>query len=1059
MAAVSAAWRCQSCGAVNPEGTRFCGQCGDLATRLAQAAPTPDINAALRKFVDQQVADRLAAGGGRLTEERRLVTALFADISGFTPLADRLDPEQLLDVIDPIISRLSSVVGRYEGYVDKFAGDALLAFFGAPVSHEDDAVRALLVALDMHREMRAMLKELQPDVRDLTLHVGVNTGHVVARVLGSDARLDYSVLGDAVILAQRLESVAPGGATYVGEATYRLTAHRFEFHSVGDLTLKGKAQPVPAWQLSGEATHPARLPAGSWRIGELVGREAEVRSAAKVLDMLRRGTGGVLAVAGEPGVGKSRLMEAIHQDSASRGVRWLECRCLSYGAGLPYWPYADLLRRLFDIHREMSTEEALERLRVALNAHGLAPETPFIARLIGLPGGDAHGLEPEALQRRINTAVASLFKALAQEVPTVLCLEDIHWIDSASAALTAEIARVACVHAPFLFLPTGRPEARHRMEEIVRSIADCAPLWLDLEPLDAVKVTELVASKFQTTVAPELIAVLMERTGGNPFFVEEIMRSLLQTGALIERAGRLTLPPSSSETVPETVEGVIAARIDRLPHSERAALQTGAVIGRRIRRRLLQAVAEVPDVDTAVERLIDDGFLDREPEVDSVLFHHALTQEVAYGQLLRKRRRQLHQRIGEATEDLYGAGDDVIDLLARHFYLGEGGLKALEYQERAADRAKRLFANEEAILHLRHAEELARRDGQVRGDLTSILLSRAELEERVGSYAEAYRLYEEAQQLRNDVAARRGMAATLRSQGKYTEGLAVVEEGLKSIDSNDARPLYVEKAWMLELAARYPESILAAEEGLALAKGIRDSTAGELLIQLTRSERLTGRVDDALEHGREAKRILEEQGDLPSLVSALRLLGDVQVAANRLDDAAETLAQGLQLAERVGKAAEIGGCLINMGLVALSQDRLNDAIDVTQRALEEFERIGNASGRAIAHGNLADAFMRNGQADDAERHAQLALEIAQSIGHSLTIADVFCTTARIRMHRGDFDGAARQAEQAADLFLSMGIRSAAADAFALAMDASERSGDHDRSHRLSDRAGDSRVHS
>src|SRR3954451_23727267 len=279
-------WACASCGGDNPEGTRFCGHCG--APAEASTAPerpaADDVTEALRSFVAGPVADRLVESGGQLPEERRLITALFADVSGFTSLADRLDPEELLEVIDPVISGLSSIVGRYEGYVEKFAGDALLALFGAPVTHEDDAERALHVALEMHTELARLCADLPHDA-ELTLHVGVNSGHGIARILGSEARMDYAVLGDSVILAQRLESAAPPGETYVSEMTMRLAEARFEFESVGELTLKGKSEPVPAWRLARQR----QMARSATRAGvstALVGRGQELAALTEALDLL-----------------------------------------------------------------------------------------------------------------------------------------------------------------------------------------------------------------------------------------------------------------------------------------------------------------------------------------------------------------------------------------------------------------------------------------------------------------------------------------------------------------------------------------------------------------------------------------------------------------------------------------------------------------------------------------------------------------------------------------------------------------------------------------------------
>jgi class 3 adenylate cyclase/tetratricopeptide (TPR) repeat protein len=990
--------------------------------------------------VHRQVADRLTESGGRLVEERRLVTALFADISGFTSLADRLDPEQLVEVIDPIISRLSSVVGRYEGYVDKFAGDALLAFFGAPVSHEDDAVRAILVALDMHREMRAMLSHLRPDVRDLTLHVGINTGHVIARVLGSDVRLDYSVLGDAVILAQRLESVAPGGATYLGEATYRLARDRFVFEPVGELTLKGKAHPVPAWRLIGEASHPVDRAASSSRTLGFVGRSSELESLTQRLQSLHRGDGGAVVVTGEPGIGKSRLTEAMRQAALGRGVRWLDARCLSYGAALAYWPYADLMRRFFGIRREASPEDGREQLAAGLGSRSLGPIAPLIAQLMGLSSSGGEGLEPEALQRRIHGAVVELLVALANDVPTVLCLEDAHWIDSASAALTAEIARTSTSRSRFLLMVNTRPQGYPAVEEMIRSIPDHARLRIDLTPMDQASIGALVEAMLDAPPDQQLVSVLADRAAGNPFFAEEVVRSLLQTGSLVKRAGRFGLEPTwSSDTVPETVEGVIAARIDSLPPTQSTVLQVAAIIGRRVRRGLLKAVAlDVADVDLAVERLIDGGFLDREPEVDSVVFHHALTLEVAYGRPLRRRRRELHQRIGEAAEALYGAGDDVIDLLARHFYLGEGGAKALQYLGSAAQRAKRLFANPEAILHLRHAEEVVRDRPEFGDQLPAIMLDQAELLERVGNFAEAFRVYNEVRQQTGDVNGWGGMASTLRKQGKYAEALTLLELAAAAVKGSDLRLVWLERSWCLNVAGRVAEAASAARTGLQSAPESRDKIAGYLLLQLVRANSIEGRLDEAIEQSSQARRLFEENADLVGLAMVMRAVGGAYNSAGRLDEAAEALRHGLGLAERIGNAEEIGGCLINLGFAELLRGNLDEAIAIDLRAIEEFERIGHGSGRATAYANLAEMLARKGEYREAERRCDQALGLAQAIGHEWTIADVASTRALIALGREDFREAASQAQLAAGLFRRMGAAPQAASAQEMAASAREK---------------------
>src|SRR5919201_1637517 len=731
-------WTCSACGGENPEGMRFCGHCGSPAAIGSPAAtgpePKPDehqVAEALRSFVAGPVAEKLVEAGGALPQERRLITALFADVSGFTSLADRLDPEELLEVIDPVISGLSIIVGRYEGYVEKFAGDALLALFGAPVTHEDDAERALRVALEMHAELARLCADLPHDA-ELTLHVGVNSGHGIARILGSEARMDYAVLGDSVILAQRLESAAPPGETYVSEMTTRLAESNFEFEPVGELTLKGKSEPVPAWRLIGPRQRTAARKGVS---KELIGRERELAVLGETLDHLRFGTGAVVALTGEPGVGKSRLTAAARlQAEEEQGFRWLEGRCVSYGAGLAYWPYLELLRSFAGLRIDDPPESAAERLAESLRELGADDELPFFARLLGLPS-EAASVEPEAFRRELHRAFAAWAQAAAGRRPLVIAIEDVHWADASTIALTAELASF-CRNAPLLVYLIARPDGEPVIVQITAE-----PAVIRLGPLDEPGVSALVDSVLGSSAPPELASFVLERTAGNPFFIEEVLRTLRETDALTRDDGRWTMQPgSAARTLPETVEEVLSARIDLLPRPAASVLQTASVIGRRVPLRLLEGVAtDVAELEAAIDHLVAGTFLDRvRADGEPVFaFHHALVQDTAYARILRRRRRELHRKVAEVAEGLYGAGDNSIDLLARHLYLGEAGPKALEYLVRAGERAKRLFANDEANLHLQRAAEIAEANASVSDQLPEIQLSTADLQELVGAYEEA----------------------------------------------------------------------------------------------------------------------------------------------------------------------------------------------------------------------------------------------------------------------------------------------------------------------------------
>jgi adenylate cyclase len=1021
-----AGWVCSACGGENPERTRFCGHCGAPADTAA--TPTePDVADALRSFVAGPVAERLVESGGSLPEERRLVTALFADVSGFTSLADRLDPEQLLEVIDPVIAALSSVVGRHGGYVEKFAGDALMALFGAPVSHEDDAVRAVRVALAMHAELERIVADL-PHEAELTLHVGINSGHGIARILGSEARMDYAVLGDAVILAQRLESAAPPGETYVSESTVRLTEDAFEFEPVGELTLKGKAKPVPAWRVVRARER------GDGRAGAaLVGRQHELAVVRAAVGALAGGNGGVLAITGEPGIGKSRLTAAAQEQARAGGARLLQARCLSYGASLPYWPYVDIIRGFAGLSSEDDPTTTRARLADAVGA-----PAPFFARLLGLPvdDGAVARLEPEAFRRGLHDAVRAWLASLS---PLLISLEDVHWMDPSSFELTEELIRLRS-GAPILFIVVARPEAREQLAGLDGRSIELGPLTRD-------GVGQLAAATLGGAAPDELIDFIERRTSGNPLFVEELVRTLRDRNALELTSGGWAMRTGwDVRDLPPSIEGLLAARIDLLSRDSAALLQTASVIGRRVPVPLLERVAGNGSLTTAVDELVRSGFLER-GEGETLLFHHALVQDAAYERLLQRRRRELHLRVAESAEQLYGSGEHVIDLLARHLYLG-GGEQARDYLVRAGTRAKRLFANEEAILHLERARELD-------ADAPDVNVALGELYELVGRYDDALQRYVDVKRgTPDDVRAWAGLAATFRKQGRYDDSLAAVNEALATpaLKGADLVPLWIENSWTLAVSGHYEQAIDVLLAGLASVEPREDALVGRLLLELAVSEMFTGRLADALEHGLRAERMLAAHDDTVGLAKAMRVLGAVYEKQDRLNDAASVLRRGVELAYRVGSVEEAGGCLINLGMVELKRQRIAEAINCDHEAIELFERVGHGSGRAIGYANLAEKLTAKGDLPQALETAEHALELAGAIGLAYTVADVTKTIASIKLEEGDLEAAGSRAEEAAALFAEVGAPAAAGDALSVAAQAWERAGEKERATEVSVRA-------
>jgi adenylate cyclase len=964
--ALEQVWSCRGCGGVNALAMAFCGRCGSRRGELRQ-------------------------------DDLRLVTSLFADISGFTTLADTVDVEELHAIINPLIAGLAQIAERYDGFVAKYAGDALLCLFGAPVSHEDDAQRALLAALEMHAALPSLLESLGPLASGLTIHVGVNTGRVVAGSVGSVAQADYSVLGDSVILAQRLESVCPSGQTYVGASTHELCKDEFDFEDVGELQLKGKLTVVQGFRLVG------RRRAGSNTARPLVGRDEEL---AELLRELERN--GAAVVSGEPGVGKSRLLAELRMRATGMGFRWLPMRCLSYGASLPYWPFVDLLRQGLGLRIEDSPQAVHERLTGALPDHLLAGA----ARLLGL---ESEPLEPAAARRQVHDALAGMVAILSGGRPVTLAVEDVHWLDSASADALGELARTPGA-VPLSLLLTTRDEGR----QAACALAGQATSWCEvaLAPLGPESVPLVAAGALGAPIAADLAALLLERTYGNPLFVEQLAVSLQEEGELVPTSNGLALRPGYDvDAVPTTVERVFSARVDSLPLAAAAVLSVAAAIGRVSRISLLDAVAAAQG--TALEpldELVAAGLLDRIVEQDepAVAFHHALLQDVVYGRLLKRQRRGLHRSVADAGLALYGDGDETIDLLARHLYLAGAGEEAVGALLRAGRRAARLYANDAAVEHLESAVRILGEDDARLPDVQAEL---AELHDVRGDYEAAEPLFHLLRTTRGAASDWLGEATVLRKTGRYPEAIELLATALER-DPREV-PLRVELARTTLQSGEPLQALNVVRDGLRLLEESDDKGRASLLVALATIEVDLGYPEFGASHGRRAVRLLRALGMTRELVTTLRLMGAALPTIDRCDEAVSCLTEAIQLAERIGHVEEAAGSLLNLALVHKAQQQTALAIEVVRQAAGTFERLGHPSGQASAYSNLADFLLGAGEPDEALAWAERSRAVSQRIGNALVEAVAVLTMAEIHIALEQRARAHELAEESREMFIGL----------------------------------------
>ena len=700
-----------------------------------------------------------------MREERKAVTALDADVVGSTALGERLDAEEMRLVVGEAIARMVAAVEALGGTVKDLAGDGILALFGAPVAHEDDAERAVRAGLRIAEEMASYGTEVAAGwgVDGFAVRIGVNTGSVVLGPVGGGSRVEYGATGDPINTAARLQKAAAPGTVLVGESTYHLVETLFDWDGPEQFELKGKQDEVVAYRATGVRAVPGRARGVLGLETPFVGRDEQLRAAREAADAVLGGTGGILFITGEAGIGKSRLSAEVRglveaAESPRGAPLWLEGRCVSYGESLPYWPYRDVLREWLGV----SLEEPELRLRISLRreverlfGQRVLEIYPYLGAMLGLTleaeaASRLTELSPEAVQYRTFEVVGELITRLADERPVVLAIDDLHWADATSLQLTEQLLGITDV-AAVLIVIKHRTEPDHPSWRVKTIAAEQYPhrsRELALGALSGDAHRELLVSLFgEGTIPPHLEQQILEGAEGNPFYLEELVGTLAETGVLVREGEGWRFDHEAKIVIPPTVEKVILARIDRLSARDRDVLTAASVLGRRFGLPLLEGVTgadgSLQESLNALQRvdLIREARRWPEPEYR---FKHALIQEAAYRTLLAADREELHRKAMRWLEERYAENrDEVLGLLAHHALAGSAEDEAVLYLTRAGDRARLEWALDAAIGHYRALLPLLERRGADR-EIALVLLKLAIALHTSLRFAEANETYQRA---------------------------------------------------------------------------------------------------------------------------------------------------------------------------------------------------------------------------------------------------------------------------------------------------------------------------
>ncbi|MGO9057030.1 MAG: adenylate/guanylate cyclase domain-containing protein [Candidatus Binataceae bacterium] len=997
---------CPACKASVSRGARFCKKCGTAIGPTKAPASTT---------VSSTKSQIIVAADGPASEaiegERKTVTALFADIKGSTELMEELDPEAARAIIDPALKLMIDAAHRYDGYVVQSTGDGIFALFGAPVAHEDHPRRALYAALRLQEELKRYSARLREDGNlPIEGRVGVNTGEVVVRsITTGEGQTEYTPIGHTTNLASRMQALAPTGSIAISEQTRKFVEGYFQLKALGPTKVKGVSEPVNVFEVTGLGPLRTRLQRSVGRgLTRFVGRQAELEQMKHALGLAREGHGQVVAAMGEPGVGKSRLFLEF-KAVAQSGCLVLEAYSVSHGKASAYLPVIELLKSYFEIMPEDDERKRREKVagKVVILDRTLEDTLPYLYALLGINESDdpLAALDPQTRRRRTLEATKRILVRESLSQPLIVEFEDLHWIDSETQALLNLLAD-GIATARIVLLVNYRPEYHHQWG------SKTYYTQLRLDPLGKEGAQELLTALMGNDESTwPLKRLIIERTEGNPFFMEEIFQSLVEQGVLARNGAVKLVKPLNEIRVPPTVQAILASRIDRLPAAEKELLQTLAVLGREFSSGLIKRVAGKSDDE--LERMLSAlqlaEFIYEQPAMGDVeyTFKHALTLEVAYNSVLVERRRLLHERAAQAIEALFSdRQEDHLSELARHYDRSGNVRKAVEYLGRAGRLAAQQTAHSEAVGYLKRALELLKNlpDSAERGrqefDLQMALSSSLYILNPVDPEREPVLI--RARELSEQLGEEEQMEALLElARFRYVRreyGVArdLAQRVLALAEPAQATAMVVGAHCLLGVILSYLGQLEAAREHLELAVALlgpgpfrnfgEAQYAAFATGNLTATLLLLGYPAAALRKSREFLDAMRRLSDPVSLASALlrQALHHVHLRDSRT--ALERAEELLLIATEHGMRFHVANAIFLRGWSLADEGRGQEGLAEMSRALPALEGFAATT---MIYSQLADSYRKNGRPEEGLTTVATALRETERSGERTAETELY----------------------------------------------------------------------